>query len=58
MVQTNAPQTNIKTPHSGAFEYWLREMCSSRAELVEIGQEIDEVKNKLNLRNLNYKVVM
>jgi hypothetical protein len=47
MVQTNAPQTNIKTPHSGAFEYWLCYLCSSRADLIQIGQEIEEVKDKL-----------
>jgi hypothetical protein len=47
MIQTNAPHTNIKTPHSGAFEYRLCYLCNSRAELLKIGQEIDEVKDKL-----------
>ena len=33
----------------GAFLFnWLCSVCSSRAELLEIGREIDRVKDKLN----------
>jgi hypothetical protein len=31
---------------------WLCSMCNSRTELIEIGQEIDELKDKLGLANL------
>lgn len=37
---------NIKTYHQGAFEYWLCCLCNSRAELLEIGQVIDDIKKK------------
>ena len=43
----------IKNRPCGRFcKSWLCSVCSSRAELLEIGQEIDNVKDKLNLSNL------
>ena len=44
----------IKTcPCGQVLKLWLRSVCSFRAELIEIGQEIDKVKEKLNLPNLH-----
>jgi len=34
-------------PDGQILKLWLRSACSSRAELVEFGQEIDEVKEKI-----------
>ena len=36
-------------PAQGRFDFWLCSVCNSRTELIEIGQEIDNVKNELNL---------
>jgi hypothetical protein len=53
VLSNHNPQANIKTHHKGAFEYWLCYLCSSRAELMKIGQEIDKLKGKLKLPNLH-----
>ena len=43
--KNNQQPTNIQTPHSGAFEYWLGLSCNLQAELLEIGQKILDFKN-------------
>ena len=48
-------EPKIKTPH-GRFNFWLCSVCGSRTNLQEIlslGQEIEQVKDKLRLVNLN-----
>ena len=39
-------------PYGRFCKSWLRSVCSSRAELLEIGREIDELKDKLELVDL------
>ena len=44
-----AALTKIKNAPSGHFLFlsWLRYLCNSRADLIQIGQEIDNAKEKL-----------
>ena len=41
----------IKTcPGGQVLKLWLRSVCGSRAELLEIGREIDSLKDKLCIK--------
>lgn len=49
-VSSRGHEPKIK-PAQGRFDFWLCSVCSSRTELLEIGREIDELKDKLGLAN-------